>query len=93
MLHFIYNRTLNVMPDNFLLLLEAALFFGVENLLLECETWFRYATSARELRAREMPLETIIEIWKFGWEHGIIFVRELCEGYLARHFVGMGDIM
>lgn len=92
-LQFIYSCSLNVTPNNFLLLLEAALFFGVDNLYLECESWFRHITSAKGLHIRERPLETILEIWKFGWEHGITFLRELCEGYLSQHFVGMGNIM
>jgi len=46
------------------------LFFGVDNLFSECETWFRHVTSEKGLHIQEMPLEMILDIWKFGWEHG-----------------------
>lgn len=92
-LRFICTRSLNIRPNNFIHLLEAALFFGVDNLLLECETWLRHATSLRGFHVQELPLEIILEIWKFGSEHGITFLSELCEGYLAQHFVGVGGIM
>ncbi|XP_020245630.1 BTB/POZ domain-containing protein FBL11 isoform X2 [Asparagus officinalis] len=85
-LRYIHGHSLNVMPDNFLLLLEAALYFGVDNLYLECETWFRHITSVKDLHIQQMPLEMVLEIWKFGREHGIKFVQELCESYLSQHF-------
>lgn len=53
-----------------LLFLQGALFFGVERLLLDCETWFCKITSERGPSSRQISLGTIIEIWNFGLEHG-----------------------
>lgn len=93
LLQFMHGRPLDITPDNFLLLLEGALFFGVEDLLLECETWFHKSTSSKGLHTQNIPLDILHEIWKFGLEHGLDFVPELCEAYLAQNFVGMGYIM
>lgn len=92
-LQFMHGSSLSITSSNFIPLLEGALYFGVERLLLECETWFRRITSAKGLSLRQISLGAIIEIWNFGLEHGIGFVTELCKGYLARNFVGMGCSM
>nr|XP_010940313.1 BTB/POZ domain-containing protein FBL11 [Elaeis guineensis] len=85
-LQFIHGSSLSITSSNFIPLLEGALFFGVERLLLECETWFCKITSERGLSSRQISLGTIIEIWNFSLENGIGFVAELCKGYLARNF-------
>ncbi|XP_008788422.2 BTB/POZ domain-containing protein FBL11 isoform X2 [Phoenix dactylifera] len=85
-LQFTHGSSLSITSSNFIPLLEGALFFGVEKLLLECETWFSKITSKRVLSSQQISLGTIIEIWNFGLEHGIGFVAEPCKGYLARNF-------
>lgn len=89
-LQFIHGFHLHITSNNFLLILEAALYFGVESLLLECESWFQQMTLAE---GQQIPMDTVIEAWNFGLEQGIGFVPELCKGYLARNFVGMGHII
>ncbi|KAJ8479048.1 hypothetical protein OPV22_022775 [Ensete ventricosum] len=82
-LQFIHGFQLHITSSNFLLILEAALYFGVERLLLECESWFQRTTLAE---GQQIPLDTVIEAWNFGLEQGVGFVPELCKGYLARNF-------
>ncbi|KAF6166049.1 hypothetical protein GIB67_012946 [Kingdonia uniflora] len=82
----IYGCTLDVTPGNFVPLLEGALFFGVETLLLECKAWLSKATSASGISFM-LPLDAICEIWSFGLEHAIDFVPELCVMHLARNFM------
>ncbi|CAL9770597.1 unnamed protein product [Musa acuminata subsp. burmannicoides] len=82
-LQFIHGFHLHITSNNFLLILEAALYFGVESLLLECESWFQQMTLAE---GQQIPMDTVIEAWNFGLEQGIGFVPELCKGYLARNF-------
>ncbi|KAL5728812.1 hypothetical protein ACHQM5_001852 [Ranunculus cassubicifolius] len=86
-LKFIFGVSLNISVDNFITLMEGALFFGVEDLLLECMKWFSEATSTRDLYKLRVPLASIIEIWSFGLEHGIGSIQEQCTGYLARNFM------
>ncbi|XP_073007356.1 BTB/POZ domain-containing protein FBL11 isoform X2 [Typha latifolia] len=86
-LQFIFGCSLKVRPENFLLLLEGALFFGVEGLLLVCESWFIKISSERNLSCQQLSLDTIIEFWNFALEQGVAFVQELCKDYLARNFV------
>ncbi|KAG1369638.1 hypothetical protein COCNU_15G000040 [Cocos nucifera] len=69
-LQFTHGSSLGITSSNFIPLLEGALFFGVETLLLECETWFCKITSERGLSSRQISLGTIIEIWNFSLEHG-----------------------
>ncbi|OVA03610.1 Leucine-rich repeat [Macleaya cordata] len=83
----IYGYSLNVTSNNFLPLLEGALFFGVEALLLECKTWLTKATSTKWLSSVQIELDIIIEIWNFGLDRAIGFIPELCTGYLARNFM------
>ncbi|KAM0940350.1 putative chromatin remodeling & transcription regulator BTB-POZ family [Dioscorea sansibarensis] len=85
-LQFMYGLSINVTPDSLLPLLEGALFFGVEGLLLECESWFHNFTSSACIDTQEMPLDAIVEIWNFGSDHGTGFIQETCEDYLARNF-------
>ncbi|KAJ0973435.1 hypothetical protein J5N97_021394 [Dioscorea zingiberensis] len=85
-LQFMYGVSINVTPHSLLPLLEGALFFGVENLLLECENWYRKFTSETGNYTLQMPLDALIEIWNFGSDHGIGFVQEMCKDYLARNF-------
>ncbi|XP_019051481.1 PREDICTED: BTB/POZ domain-containing protein FBL11 isoform X3 [Nelumbo nucifera] len=86
-LKFIYGCPLDLSFNNFLPLLEGALFFGLDDLLLECKTWFCRTTSTKGLSSVQIPLDSIIEIWNFGLDHAIDFLAELCTGYFARNFM------
>ncbi|GJN16614.1 hypothetical protein PR202_gb03618 [Eleusine coracana subsp. coracana] len=72
--------------DNFIPLLEGALFLAVENLLMECERWF--STMNSQTSPQIVPLDFIIQVWYFSQEHGVTFVQDICPGYLAKNFVG-----
>ncbi|XP_057951547.1 BTB/POZ domain-containing protein FBL11 isoform X4 [Malania oleifera] len=86
-LKFMYDCQMDVTTDNFLLLFEGALFFGVEKLLSKCKAWFREITSTKGLCSLQIQLDDLIHIWKFGLEHANDFIPELCTGYLARNFM------
>ncbi|XP_048566466.1 BTB/POZ domain-containing protein FBL11-like isoform X2 [Triticum urartu] len=62
--------------DNFLPLLEGALFLAVESLLADCERWFR--TMGSQSSSMVVPLDFIIEAWYFAQKHGEcdVFVRQ-----------------
>ncbi|KAK6126338.1 hypothetical protein DH2020_039910 [Rehmannia glutinosa] len=67
----IFGCQLEISPDNFIPLNEAALFFGVDVLLLKCRVWLDELTSFRELGQQpQLSLGSLIQIWKYGMEHG-----------------------
>ncbi|KAJ1287252.1 hypothetical protein BS78_03G416700 [Paspalum vaginatum] len=78
------SQSFTITHDNFLALLEGALFLAVESLLLECERWF--STMASQTSAMPVPLHSIIEVWYFAQEHGVTFVQDICPEYLAQNF-------
>ncbi|XP_021312712.1 BTB/POZ domain-containing protein FBL11 isoform X2 [Sorghum bicolor] len=81
------SESFNITHDNFLPLLEGALFLAVESLLVECERWF--STIASQTSAIvSVPLDFIIEVWDFAQEHGVTFVQDICREFLAQNFVG-----
>ncbi|RZC82264.1 hypothetical protein C5167_045049 [Papaver somniferum] len=86
-LKHIYGCFLDITANNFILLLEAAIFFGVDALLLECKTWLTKETTTKWLPSMQMDLEFVINSWNFGSDHAIDFIPELCAGYLARNFM------
>lgn len=47
---------------------QGALFFGVDMLLLNCKNWLSEVTSFMEFPS--LQLNDLIQIWKFGSEHG-----------------------
>uniref|UniRef100_J3L890 Uncharacterized protein n=1 Tax=Oryza brachyantha TaxID=4533 RepID=J3L890_ORYBR len=65
--------------------ISGGLFLAVENLLTECERWFR--TMSSQNSSLLVPLDFLIEIWYFGQEHGITYVQDICPRYLAQNFV------
>ncbi|KAG2603532.1 hypothetical protein PVAP13_5KG777000 [Panicum virgatum] len=77
------SESFTITPDNFLPLLEGALFLAVEGLLVECERWFR--TMCSQTSATIVPLDFIIEVWYFAQEHGVTFVQDICPEYLAQN--------
>ncbi|KAI3947488.1 hypothetical protein MKX01_028393 [Papaver californicum] len=86
-LKHIYGCSLDITVNNFILLLEAANFFGVDALLLECKTWLTKATSTKWLPSMHMDLGFVIDSWNFGFDHAIGFIPELCARYIARNFM------
>ncbi|KAL0426519.1 UNVERIFIED_CONTAM: BTB/POZ domain-containing protein FBL11 [Sesamum latifolium] len=91
-LRFIFGCPVEITSDNFIPLSEAALFFGVETLLLKCRVWFEEVTSQSQL----LCLDSLIDIWKYGLERGKMEVEyvaandsilQLCTSYLARNFM------
>uniref|UniRef100_A0A2P2LXC5 BTB/POZ domain-containing protein FBL11 n=2 Tax=Rhizophora mucronata TaxID=61149 RepID=A0A2P2LXC5_RHIMU len=86
-LNFLYGHTLDVTSKNFLLLFEAALYFGIETLLLKCKSWFSEVSSSTGPQLPEIQLDDLIHIWNFGIQHANDFVPELCASYLARNFM------
>ncbi|KAF5750489.1 BTB/POZ domain-containing protein FBL11 [Tripterygium wilfordii] len=80
----IYSFPLDITSQNFIHLLEGALYFGVESLVLKCRTWFSLISSSK---GPAVLLDDLINIWNFGLEHAIDFVPELCASYLARNFM------
>lgn len=80
------SESFNITHNNFLPLLEGALFLAVESLLVECQRWF--GTIASQTSAMSVPLDFIIEVWYFAEEHGVTFVQDICQKFLAQNFVG-----
>ncbi|KAL2345200.1 hypothetical protein Fmac_006485 [Flemingia macrophylla] len=78
---------LDITLDNFLPLYEGALYFGVETLLLNCETWLSGAFSPEGFQSTQIQLEDLVQIWKFGSDRVSDFILQLCMGYLARNFM------
>ncbi|KAJ8533886.1 hypothetical protein K7X08_007210 [Anisodus acutangulus] len=88
MLRFISGCSLDLTSENFLPLYEAALFFGVEKLLLVCRSWLGYVTSEGWIWPPQLCLEDLVHIWEYGRENAIDFLPQLID-YLARNFIWM----
>ncbi|XP_078434400.1 ubiquitin-protein ligase isoform X2 [Wolffia australiana] len=86
-LRCIFGYQVDIGPENYLHLLKAALFFGVDDLLSECKAWLKRATSTNPVDGPQISLENMIEIWSYSSEHGVRFVSEMCCAYLARNFM------
>ncbi|XP_058209577.1 BTB/POZ domain-containing protein FBL11 isoform X2 [Rhododendron vialii] len=85
-LKFLFGFPVDVTSTNFLPLFEAALFFGVEMLLLKCKAWL-IDLSSQEGICSLQQLDNLIHIWRFGVQHANDFIPELCTSYLARNFM------
>ncbi|KAL0333453.1 UNVERIFIED_CONTAM: BTB/POZ domain-containing protein FBL11 [Sesamum angustifolium] len=81
-LRFIFGCPVKLLPE-ILFLNEAALFFGVETLLLKCRVWLEEFTSQSQV----LCLDSLIDIWKYGLERANDSILQLCISYLARNFV------
>jgi hypothetical protein len=55
-----------------LLSFQGALFLAVENLLVDCERWFRSMGS--QSSSMLVPLDFMIELWYFAQKHGELFL-------------------
>jgi hypothetical protein len=80
------SGSLTITHHTFLPLMEGGLFLAAENLLTECERWFR--TMSSQSSSLLAPLDFLIDTWYFAQEHGINYVQDICPGYLAQNFVG-----
>lgn len=65
---------------------QAALFFGVEKLLVKCGTWLAEVTSFSGLQSPQLFLDDLIRIWKYGYDHGKVFslVLKVHDKYVYR---------
>ncbi|PHT70705.1 hypothetical protein T459_25809, partial [Capsicum annuum] len=90
LLRFTFGCSLDLTSENFLPLYEAALFFGVDKLLLVCRSWLDYVTSEVRIRPPQLRLEDLVLIWDYGRENAIDFIPQL-TGYLARNFIWMAS--
>ncbi|XP_066162935.1 BTB/POZ domain-containing protein FBL11 isoform X3 [Oryza sativa Japonica Group] len=79
------SGSLTITHHTFLPLMEGGLFLAAENLLTECERWFR--TMSSQSSSLLAPLDFLIDTWYFAQEHGINYVQDICPGYLAQNFV------
>ncbi|KAJ4748616.1 BTB/POZ domain-containing protein FBL11 [Rhynchospora pubera] len=86
-LQSMFGCSIQIEPDNFLLLIEGALFFGVEALLRECEDWFRLVCSETSLFYHLLSLEYLVDTWNYGKEKCVGFIQNECVGCMARNFV------
>ncbi|KAH1258753.1 BTB/POZ domain-containing protein FBL11 [Glycine max] len=86
-LKHMYGCVLDITLDNFLPLYEGALYFGVETLLLKCETWLSELLSPKRFQSTQIQMEDLIQIWEFGSDCASDFILHLCMGYLARNFM------
>ncbi|KAK9153752.1 hypothetical protein Sjap_001232 [Stephania japonica] len=91
-LRFICSCPLDIDVDNFLPLMEGAIYFGVAALLMECKSWFHETTTHKSISIPQIPLNAIVETWSFAVENGYMcaassFVPELSCGYIAQNFV------
>ncbi|KAK9126460.1 hypothetical protein Scep_015306 [Stephania cephalantha] len=91
-LRFICGCRLEINVDNFLPLMEGAVYFGVTALLMECKSWFHETTTHKSISTPQIPFNAIVETWSFAVENGYMcavssFVPELSCGYIARNFV------
>lgn len=69
MLRFIFGCSMDITSENFLPLYEASLFFGVDKLLLVCQSWLEYVTSEVSIWPPQLCLEDLVHIWDYGREN------------------------
>ncbi|KAL2509220.1 ubiquitin-protein ligase [Forsythia ovata] len=86
-LRFIFGCEVDITSDNFIPMYEAALFFGVETLLLKCHVWLNELTSFKGLQSPELGLYDLVHIWNYGLEHANDFILQHSTSYLARNFM------
>ena len=63
--------------DSVIPILQAALYFGVDRLVLECKTWFCDIMCKQGLSSEELELDDFVQLWDFGLEHGMPFSSNL----------------
>ncbi|CAN6438740.1 unnamed protein product [Victoria cruziana] len=85
-LQFIYGRPVEFTTTKFLSLLEGSLYFGVQRMCLECESWLYGRKFVDDSGSQKISLPEIILVWNFGILHGIPFVLDYCSTWLAQNF-------
>ncbi|XP_078169717.1 ubiquitin-protein ligase isoform X4 [Carex rostrata] len=85
-LQSIFGCSVHIEPDNFLLLIEGALFFGVDALLSACEDWFRRVCSETGLFSHLLSLEYLLGTWNYSKEKCVGFIQMECIACVARNF-------
>ncbi|CAN1761630.1 BTB/POZ domain-containing protein FBL11 [Linum perenne] len=83
------SSSVDVKSRNFISLLEAAMYFGEETLLLKCKDWISKIVLFMESELDEVNMDDLINFWNFGHENAIDFLPELCAAYLAKNFMFM----
>nr|KJB46469.1 hypothetical protein B456_007G371000 [Gossypium raimondii] len=83
----IFGFRLDITSKNFIPLFQAALYFGVEMLLMQLKSWLSEASLSKDPGLFQIQLEDLIDIWDFGLELDNGFVQEICASYLARNFM------
>lgn len=68
-LRFMFGYYVEITSDNFILLYEAALFFGVESLLSQCQLWLSEVTSSKDPLTPRLHVDALSHVWKYGVEH------------------------
>ncbi|CAH9099417.1 unnamed protein product [Cuscuta europaea] len=79
--------SVDITSESFIPLYEAALFFGVDYLLSECQNWLQNVTSYRGTLLPQVQLSNVISIWKYGIENAIDSVSQICTAYLSINFM------
>ncbi|KAI4366759.1 hypothetical protein MLD38_022593 [Melastoma candidum] len=86
-LKHVFGCPLTISCANLISLIECSLYFGIVTLLSRCKDWFIQATYCKETTLFLLPLDDVINLWKFCVEHGIDPFPELCTSFLARNFM------
>ncbi|XVE61524.1 hypothetical protein DITRI_Ditri06bG0047200 [Diplodiscus trichospermus] len=82
-----FGCSVDITSKNFIPLFQAALYFGVEALLMQLKSWFSEVSLSKDPGRFQIQLDDLIHIWDFGLEHANGLVQELCASYLARNFM------
>ncbi|XP_074269047.1 BTB/POZ domain-containing protein FBL11-like isoform X2 [Silene latifolia] len=86
-LRFIHGYHMEITIFNFLPLFEAALYFGLERLVVECKTWFCDIMLKERLSSQQLRLDDVVRFRDFGLEHAVDWVVEHCTSYVAKNFM------
>ncbi|XP_057549552.1 BTB/POZ domain-containing protein FBL11 [Amaranthus tricolor] len=85
-LRFIHGCHTEVTSCSFIPLCQAALYFGLERLALECKSWLSDNIMNDELSS-QLKLDDLTNFWEFGVEHAIDWISGLCIDHVARNFM------
>ncbi|XP_051148896.1 BTB/POZ domain-containing protein FBL11 isoform X2 [Andrographis paniculata] len=86
-LRVIFGLEIEITVDSYIPLNEAALFFGVDSLLLKCQDWLVKVTSSQGEHQELGFGNDLVCIWKYGVDSSTEFILKLCTGYLAKNFM------
>ncbi|KAH9602707.1 hypothetical protein KSS87_015398 [Heliosperma pusillum] len=81
------RRLLQPLYDSLTAILQAALYFGLERLVVECKTWFCDIMLEERLSSQQLLLDDVIRFRDFGLEHAVDWVVEHCTSYVAKNFM------